>query len=90
MATTAQSGDKPRVAVDALAASLPITVVAEALVTDKTSYVNNALLSGKKEGSMYVMKETTGGELVIIIAAGPGDVDVWYRQDLLGTGILPA
>ena len=90
MATTAQSGDKPRVAQDAIVASFPMSVVDEADVNDVSSAVNNALLSGKAEGSMYVMKETTGSELIIIIAAGPATTDVWWRQDALGTGILPA
>ena len=83
-------GDTQDKAVQPMVSALPISVVLEADVTDKTSAVNTALYSGKREGAAYIMKETTGGELIIIIADGSLDVSKWYRQDDLSTVITPA
>jgi len=90
MATDQIVGDLPRAQKNAIVASIPQSIVEEALVVDKTSFVNDALLSGKKEGATYVMRQTADDKLITIIAGGPGDVDVWYRQDDLTTPITPA
>jgi len=90
MTTSTIIGDSQDKAEQPVVSSLPISVVAEADVIDKASAVNNEHLSGKKEGAMYVMKETTGGELIIIIADGSETTSKWYRQDDLTAVITPA
>ena len=83
-------GDTQAKAVQPVVSALPISVVAEAAIVDKDNAVNIALYSGKKEGACYIMKETTGGELVMIVAAGSAPTDVWYRQDDMTAEITPA
>lgn len=74
-------GDGQPAAVKADATALPMPVVTQADISDKTSAINTTLLSGKQEGACVIMKETTGGLLVIVIATGSTDVATWVRQD---------
>jgi hypothetical protein len=85
-------GDTQTVAVQPVVSSVQaIPMVLQAAVVDKNNAVNITLYSGKKEAACYLMKETVGGKLVMIIAGGRLPTSPWYRQDNATTGtITPA
>lgn len=81
MSYSTKIGDSQPAAVAAVVAALPISVVTQAEIADISSAVNNTLVSGKKDGACYIMKETTGGANVIVVAEGSATNSVWRRQD---------
>jgi len=90
MATSNKVGDLPRVAKNAVVASLPISAVLMTDLQDATSAVNDALLSGKKLGSVYLVSDGTNVS-DIVIAQGPDSTDPWHRvSDAGASPIAPA
>jgi len=81
MAYSNKIGDSQPVAKVVAVAALPVSVVTQAEIADIDADVNDADVSGKREGSIYLMKETTGSKLVLVVAAGSAKDDVWWRQD---------
>jgi hypothetical protein len=81
MAYSTTIGDAQPTAETVTVAALPISVVTQADIADANSAVNNSLLSGKKYGACYIMKETTGELPVIVVATGTATTDAWVRQD---------
>jgi hypothetical protein len=81
MSYSTKIGDSQPAAVSAVVAALPISVVTQAEIEDANAAVNIALVSGKKDGACYIMKETTGGANVIVVAEGSATTSVWRRQD---------
>lgn len=84
MAYSTKIGDSQPSAVTVAVASFPLSIVAQADIEDSGSDENNTLVSGKAEGACYLMKETTGSKLVLIVAAGSSTTDVWWRMDTAG------
>ena len=59
-------------------AALPISVTTAAALADADHAVNNALVSGKKLGAMY-MYEVGTGVMEVVVATGPATTDPWTR-----------
>lgn len=75
-------GDSQPTAKSVAVAALPFSVVTQAEIEDVDADVNDAQVSGKKLGAMYLMTLTTGGYPVLIVASGPDTDDVWYTVDV--------
>ena len=80
MAYSIKIGDSQPAAVAAVVAAFPISVVTQAEIANINSAINNTLVSGKKAGACYIMKETTGGAYVMVIAEGSSKNSRWRKQ----------
>ena len=71
--------------------SIPLPIVTQADIEDKTADVNITATSGKAAGVMYRMKNTTGTTYDLVIAEGSTDVSPWDRVSDGGSApITPA
>jgi hypothetical protein len=82
-------GDSQPTAKSVAVAALPVSVVTQAEIEDVNSDVNDAQVSGKKLGAMYLMTPTTGGSPVLVCATGADADDTWvtFGTDNLVTEI---
>ena len=83
MAYSTAIGDSQPVAYIVPACALAFPVVKEADLGEDDHTINNTNLSGKREGACVIMKQTIGGYLVLVIAAGSDKTSAWTRQDTL-------
>ena len=89
--TASLIGDTQHAAVKPVAAGLLAHIVTQADIEDKTSNLNDTLVSGKAAGMTFVMKNTTGTTYDLVIAEGSADVSPWDRVSDGGTTpITPA
>lgn len=91
MASSVNIGDSQTAAVQPIVADIgTLDIVTQASIADIADPVNDALVSGKKKGAMYLMSVTAGG-MDIVVADGPATDDDWFRiSDAGATPITPA
>lgn len=84
-------GDTPAVAVQPVVAGFVAGIATQVQIADIDDAVNDAMVSGKKEGTMYVYKATTGGKFDIVVATGSLPASPWHKVSDAGAApITPA
>lgn len=78
MAYSTKIGDSQPAAETVVVAGLPVSLTTAAKLADADDAVNNALLSGKKLGSMLAY-EVSSGVVEVVVAAGSASTDNWVR-----------
>jgi len=77
MAYSTTIGDSQPTAKSVAVAALSVSVVTQAEIEDVDADVNDAQVSGKKLGALYIMTLTSGGSPVLVCATGADADDTW-------------